>query len=123
MHRFIIFILALFLSIMAATDKNQKLKNGTQNPQNNWICQGFSSKRIAARWRIRQINISQREKIGRTCSQHEKTERLRNELAQIKEDVTQSNTIETEQKKLSERRSSGIPDLFMNDVLKSLIRS
>ena len=26
MHRFIIFILALFLSIMAATDKNQKLK-------------------------------------------------------------------------------------------------
>ena len=123
MHRFIIFILALFLSIMAATDKNQKLKEQELKILREQLESARDSlqNEIAARWRIRQINISQREKDKEELVlQHEKTERLRNELAQIKEECySKQRTIETEQKKLSEKKEFwNYLISSMNDVLK-----
>jgi hypothetical protein len=89
MHRFFILLLALLLSVMAATDKNQKLKEQELEMLREHLEKARDSlqNEIAARWRIRQINIDQREKDkDELVLQHEKTERLRNELAQIKEE-------------------------------------
>lgn len=108
MHRFFIFLLVLFLSIIAATDKNQKLKEQELKILREHLESARDSlqNEIAARWSIRQIDINQRENDKEELVlQHEKTERLRNELAQIKEECySKQRSIETEQKKLSERK-------------------
>lgn len=108
MHRFLIFIPVLFLSITAATDKNQKLKEQELKMLREQLESARDSlqNEIAARWGIRQIDINQREKDKEELVlQHERTERLHNELAQIKEECySKQRTIETEQKKLSEKK-------------------
>ena len=123
MHRFFILLLALLLSVMAATDKNQKLKEQELEMLREHLEKARDSlqNEIAARWRIRQINIDQREKDkDELVLQHEKTERLRNELAQIKEECySKQRTIEIEQKKLSEKKEVwNYLILSMEDALK-----
>jgi biopolymer transport protein ExbB len=110
MYRFFIFLFALSLSLIAATDKNQKLKEQELKILREQLESARDSlqNEIAARWKIRQIDMNQREKDKEELVlQYEKTERLRNELAQIKEECySQQRAIETEQGKLSEKKEA-----------------
>ncbi len=123
MYRFFIILLTLFFSIIAATDKNQKLKEHELKMlrEHLELARDSLQNEIAARWRIRQNDINQREKDKEELVlQHEKTERLRNELAQIKEECySEQRTVETEQKKLSNRKEIwNYLISSMEDVLK-----
>lgn len=123
MHRIFSFLLIVTLTTIAATDKNQILKEHELEMLKGQLEKARDSlqNEIAARWRIRQLNFSQREKDKEELVQlHEKMERLRNELAQIKEECySKERIIETEQKKLSEKKETwNYLSSSMEEVLK-----
>lgn len=110
MHMIVFFIISLILTVNAATDKNYVLKEQELERLKVQLEAARDSLQteIASRWRVRQFNIEQREKDKEDLVlQHDKIERLRNELAQIKEECySKERNIEIEQRKLSEKKEA-----------------